>query len=454
MLDDLQSYASEIVKREGVPAIALAVWDGHKQYQGAAGILNLDTHVEATTDSIFQIGSITKVMTTCLVLKLVDRGLVELDGPVKRYLRSFSVADKTASDLITVRQLLNHTNGIAGDYFPDDVNEDGPHIARYVDRCAQLPLVHPVGAGFSYSNAAFAIAGRLVEVVAGLSWYDAIEEWIYQPLDMTQAICRPEQMIRFRTALGHIPDKEGGWRTCSGKLLTMGQAPAGTTLTMTASNLLRFGRAHLNEGSSQGEKPWLSDGMIKLMQTPTVNIPVEMPNIQQSLGMGWFCYKTLNGDQFFIDHAGATNGQLATLRLFPERHAGFALLMNCGDGAVLKKTVAELTSELSGIECRLPEIDGVALTEEQLQLFTGHYHAYAGDYYFYIEQEALVARFDDAVDEGGAFYSYLTPLGDMSFVTKNERGDILGQMSFIATAGNQQPDQLLSGMRLYTKVTH
>ena len=93
-----------------------------------------------------------------------------------------------ATDTITVRQLLNHTNGIAGDYFPNDIHEEGPHIARYVDRCAQLPLVHPVGEGFSYSNAAFAnrrSLGRSGQ--SGISWYDAIEEWIYKPLGMNHA---------------------------------------------------------------------------------------------------------------------------------------------------------------------------------------------------------------------------------------------------------------------------
>ena len=95
--------------------------------------MNHETGVEAAADSVFQIGSITKVMTTCLVMQLVDEGKVDLDSPVKRYLRDFMIADAEASETTTVRQLLNHTSGMAGDFFPDDEGHEGNLIARYVD---------------------------------------------------------------------------------------------------------------------------------------------------------------------------------------------------------------------------------------------------------------------------------------------------------------------------------
>ena len=149
MLNDLQTYAEKLIKQHNIPAISLAIWSKEEFSEGAAGLLNLNTGVKANTDSIFQIGSITKVFTTSLIMKLVEEGRIDLDKPVKHYLRDFQLADPRAASSITVKQLLNHSSGMAGDYFPDDVNEDGPHIARLVDRCSQLPLMHPVGDGFS-----------------------------------------------------------------------------------------------------------------------------------------------------------------------------------------------------------------------------------------------------------------------------------------------------------------
>ena len=94
IITDLKNYAESIVDDRHTPAVSLAVWKDGQLYQGAAGILNLKTGVEATADSIFQIGSITKVFTTCLVMQLVDEGRVELDAPVKRYLRDFQIAER------------------------------------------------------------------------------------------------------------------------------------------------------------------------------------------------------------------------------------------------------------------------------------------------------------------------------------------------------------------------
>ena len=84
MLNDLQNYAEKLIKEHNIPAISLAIWRKGKLSEATAGILNLNTNVEANTDSIFQIGSITKVFTTSLVMKLVDQGRIDLDKPTKK----------------------------------------------------------------------------------------------------------------------------------------------------------------------------------------------------------------------------------------------------------------------------------------------------------------------------------------------------------------------------------
>src|SRR5215831_7057692 len=107
LLDDARAEA-------GVPGASLAVLRDDDITAAASGLLNLDTGVEATTDSLFQIGSITKVWTTTVVMQLVDEGLVELDAPVRRYIPDFRVADESVSEAVTVRHLLTHSSGIDG----------------------------------------------------------------------------------------------------------------------------------------------------------------------------------------------------------------------------------------------------------------------------------------------------------------------------------------------------
>ena len=453
-LDNLQAYAEQMIQEHHLPATSIAVWKDGQLQQGAAGILNLDTGVEATTDSIFQIGSITKVFTTVLVMKLVERGLVELDKPVKHYVRDFSVADAKATETITVKQLLNHSNGIAGDYFPDDQDEDGPHIARMVLRCSQLPLVHPVGDGFSYSNVAFAIAGRLVEVVAGISWFDAMEEWIYQPLGMQQAICRPQDVIRFRTALGHLPniDNPDQYHTCSGRYLSFGQSPAGTTPTMTAADLITFGRAHLEGGVTQTGERWLSEETVLAMQTPTNAVPVTSTAIRGATGLGWgLSQHNLSGLKM-VAHTGGTNGQCALLRLFPEHNACFVILMNRQKLDALMGIANTLTEAITGINpAEAPESEPVSLNQDQLQAYVGHYHAYAGDYNISLEPTGLVVNFEDAVDEEEPVTATLHPIGDECFEEKNAQGITSGIVRFMQPDKDGRPTRLFSMGRLYLR---
>jgi CubicO group peptidase (beta-lactamase class C family) len=116
----LTEILAERVTAWRLPGAAAAVLHDGTIETAAAGTLNVDTGVEATTDSLFEIGSITKVYTATLVMQLVDAGLVELDAPIRRYVPDFRVADAAASDAITVRHLLTHTSGFdGGDYFFD-----------------------------------------------------------------------------------------------------------------------------------------------------------------------------------------------------------------------------------------------------------------------------------------------------------------------------------------------
>ena len=454
LLNNIQNYAEQMIQEHHLPAVSIAVWKDGQLHQGAAGILNQDTGVEATTDSIFQIGSITKVFTTTLIMKLVERGLVELDKPVKHYLRDFEVADAKVTQTITVKQLLNHSNGIAGDYFPDDQEEDGPHIARYVLRCSQLPLVHPVGDGFSYSNAAFAIAGRLVEVVSGISWFDAMEEWIYQPLGMKQAICRPADVIRFRAALGHLSnlDNPDHYHTCSGRYFSFGQCPAGSTPTMTAADLITFGRAHLDGGVAQSGERWVSEETVLAMQTPTNTVPIISTAAKGATGLGWGLSTHNQSGLKIVGHTGGTNGQCAILRLFPEHKACFVVLMNRQKLDALMGIANTLTQVITDIDITAGPVPApVNLSTEALQSYVGHYHAYAGDYYITLGAKGLEVTFEDAVDEEEASKGTLNPLGDECFDEKTRLGISRGIVRFMKFDGDGRPERLFSAGRLFLR---
>ena len=180
----------------------------------AAGVLSTATGVEATTDSLFQIGSITKVWTTTLVMQLVDEGLLELDAPVRTYLPDFHIADESAAAAITVRMLLCHTAGFEGDIFTDTGRGDDC-VEKYVATLHDLPQLFAPGERFSYNNAGFCVLGRIVEVLRGKAYDECLAEYLFAPLGLQHAAAGPYEAILHRAAVGHIrpePDSDSGPR--------------------------------------------------------------------------------------------------------------------------------------------------------------------------------------------------------------------------------------------------
>src|SRR4051794_18060317 len=99
----------------GAPGAVLGVWRGDEIMVVSAGLASVETRARVADDTLFPVASITKLYTATLVMQLVDDGLLDLDRPLRTYLRDFRVADAQATDRLTARHLLTHTGGIDGD---------------------------------------------------------------------------------------------------------------------------------------------------------------------------------------------------------------------------------------------------------------------------------------------------------------------------------------------------
>jgi len=452
-LEDLQAYANSVIREQRIPAVSLAIWKDGKLHQAAAGVANLVTGAPATTDSIFQIGSITKVMTTCLIMQLVDEGKVDLDTPVKHYVRDFRIADARATRTITVRQLLNHTNGIAGDFFPDDHGDEGNLLARYVDRCNLLPLVHPVGALYSYSNSAFAIAGRLVEIVRGMSWYQAMHDFIYTPLGMTHAIADPKDVLRFSTAMGHVFDGTNTehWVLPERVYLTMGMAPVGTTPNMRAVDLITFARAHLDGGLSASGQRWLSQSSVEAMQRPQLELPKTSQIAHKQAGLGWALSQYTSNGTTVVGHAGATIGFLAMLQLVPAHNAAFAVQLNGFRPAALEAITNALLQSVAGVDAQEPPPPSIPVNPVALQRYIGHYESFDAAIDVASGNDGLTAHIVYKIDPLPPLDLTLKPVEGNCFATYLPNGDRGRNLAFVADESTGNPQYLFYGTRLNTR---
>jgi CubicO group peptidase (beta-lactamase class C family) len=346
-----QPRLEELARRHAVPGASLAVLADGEVTALATGVLHKGTGVEATTDSLFQIGSISKVYTATVLLRLVDQGLASVDTPVVEVLPNFRVADPQVSRQVTLRHRLSHTSGINGDFFHDTGRGDDC-LARYVQACADLAQSHPLGATFSYCNTGYVILGRVIEALTGMVWDQALAEQLVAPLGLAHTWTLPEDVLRFRAAMGHITGSTGeapqpapSWY----EMRSMG--PAGLVCT-TAADVVTFARLHLDGGCARDGTQVLAASSVAEMQRPQVTVP-NPHGTADHWGLGWALFDW--GGRRVYGHDGDTIGQSAYLRVVPDAGVAVALLTNSDVTAALYQDVfAELLGELCDLAVPAP----------------------------------------------------------------------------------------------------
>ncbi|MER6974882.1 serine hydrolase domain-containing protein [Nocardioides sp. NPDC000445] len=341
----IESELPALMARRRVPAAAVGVLQDGQVIDHAYGILNLATGVEATTDSLFQVGSITKLWTTDLVMRLVDEGRVGLDDEIRRHLPGFTVADEEAAATITIRQLLSHTAGFEGDIFTDHGPGDDA-VERFVASMGDLPQIFAPGERFSYSNAGFAVLGRLVEVLRGTTWDRALQERLAAPLGLSHIATTAYDAIRFRTAMGHIdPAPDHVLRPGPTWGMARASGPVGAMLSMRVRDLLGFAAMHLAGGAAPDGTRVVSAASCAEMLTRQVDHPASTRS--DARGLGWSLDDLSQG---IVGHDGQTIGQSAFFRMVPEHGLAVALLTNGGDTyGLYHDVVGHLLDDLAGV---------------------------------------------------------------------------------------------------------
>lgn len=327
--EDWSSWLAEVAQKYGAPGAAMALRRPDGSMVGACtGVVNASTGVAVSIDSVFQIGSVSKVWTTTLLMTYVEEGVIKLDSLVSEYLPELKLTDQATLDSLTVRHLLNHTSGLPGDWFPDTGRGDDC-LEKYVALFAELELEAGLEEIPSYSNSAFSLVGRIIERVTGKVWDATLRERIIEPLCLTHTSTLPEEAILHNAAVGHVGLGDTQHVTPM-FLLPRNCGPAGT-VSSSVEDLLTFGAAHL-----PGSPGPISEQSKALMQTVTSVMPGGSYS-RSSFGLGWMV--STWGDQKVIQHDGATIGQCAGLRVVPEKGIVACLMINGGNWVPLRDEV-------------------------------------------------------------------------------------------------------------------
>ena len=317
--------------RAGFPGVVLLVRDADGTWVGAGGSADLELGVPSRGCQINHVGSVSKTFMAATTLALVDGGDLELDAPAARWLPPSFTEGIANADTATVRQLLDHTSGIANyndsiDFLTDIFDAPYEDVSGYdyLEYVRGRPAYFAPGAGQHYSNTNYVLLGKVIDEAAGRHHTDVMRELVLDPLALERTSYDWDDPNPVGIARGYA-DIQGDGRLYDTTDWARGQVrrvPSGSVVS-SVSDLQRFADALFRD------RTLLSDSSIAEMQrfVDVPMVPDALPR-QSGYGLGLFRAETSRGEA--IGHSGSLMGYTSFLWWFPERDVTVAVMANAG----------------------------------------------------------------------------------------------------------------------------
>lgn len=334
--DQIRQHARDLIVDENLPGVSIAVAvDGELAWAEALGWSDLDERVPLTPRTRFRIGGVSQTLTAAAVGLLLERGLLDLDAPVRDYLPTLP----DGHERVTARQSMGHVAGFGhygggerGQVDPDDglafARRTCAVAADAIDIVAGDRLRFEPGTAFRYSSYGWVLVSVLVEAIAGEPFADFMAREVFAPLGMPDTrldapggppgrhghaapgragLYFPAFAMRTRYGLHGAPNID---HTC-----LMGA----DGFVSTPSDLVRFGAA-----LSRGDV--LDPGTVDLLQT-AVQLASGEPT---DYGLGWFVRRVPldDAEARVIGHGGSAVGGSTSFMAFPDHDLVIAVSSN------------------------------------------------------------------------------------------------------------------------------
>ena len=399
-----------------VPGAALAVFGNGREEIATFGVVEAGRNEPVSFETRFQNGSITKPYTAMAAMRLAQDGKLNIDVPVRAYIPELHLADARTTDHVTIRHLLTHTGGWWGDGLIDTGDDDAALVRFVGEELPRLPQISPLGEHITYNNAAISLLGRVIEIVHGGTYRQAMQDLVFDPLRLTRTTFDPSVVFNGPYAIGHGPQDGDLAAKITPLLLPRSADPAGGIWT-DIRDQIRFGRAQFGDESVTGPRV-LEAAALREMQSPLFEVD------GGALGWAWSLAE-VEGVRI-VSHDGATFGQAAFLLVAPAQRFAFALLTNSQLGlAVLEPALAAAFEQYFGIDISSGEDGGtpqtIALTPAELAEYAGRYELPNNSFVLRVEDGKLMVEhtllhFPGAVMPSNA---RTLPRSELAFVRKD-----------------------------------
>ena len=314
----LQPFIQHELDDKQLPALSIALVDDQQiVWAQGFGFADPARKIPATAETVYRVGSVSKLFTDIAIMQQVEQGKLDLDAPITRYLPEFHPVNPFNSQPITLRELMSHRAGLlreppVGHYF--DPSE--PSLKATVTSLAGTTLVYPPGARTKYSNGGIAAVGYVLERQADHPFIEIVRDAVLKPMGLQSSAFEPTPEIQRNLAKAFIQTYHG--KIIDAPTFQLGTSPAGS-LYSTVLDLGRFTSILLAEGRA-GETQIIQPATLKEMWRP------QFPAAKDSASFGLgFRLSSLDG-QRLVGHGGAIYGFATELEALPDAKLGVVVI--------------------------------------------------------------------------------------------------------------------------------
>jgi CubicO group peptidase (beta-lactamase class C family) len=329
----ITQFAATKMKENKITGLSLAFVDDQRIiWTLSLGYADTANKVPVTSNTLFRIGSISKLFTATAIMQLVEQGKIDLDKPLQTYIPEFSMKTRFPnSSPITIRSIMTHSSGLPCDYLPA-YSHSYPYFTELLKDIKNEYVAYPPNYITAYSNLAVALLGVAVERVSGQKFNDYITGHIFKPMEMNNSSFELRDDMKPLLSKGYRNNKPA-------EDMNPGVLPYGSIYS-NANEMSHFIQMALANGTYK-EQQILKEATLEEMFTPQTNIPLDL-DTQRTFGLNWVLYQNPYWGKV-VWHNGGTYLFFSCLYILREPKLGVIILTNSANGLI---PASQISNEL------------------------------------------------------------------------------------------------------------
>ncbi|MDO8550649.1 MAG: serine hydrolase [Ignavibacteria bacterium] len=350
--DSLDAYVEKALTTWQIPGVAVCVVkDGEVVVMKGYGVCEEGKNDKVDENTLFMIGSNTKAFTTTALAMLEHDGKCAFDDKVQKWLPDFTMKDPWVTKELNLTDIVSHRMGMEtfqGDfmYWTSDLTMD-----EVIRKFGQLTPMYSFRTTWGYTNAGYAIAGKIIEKISGKTWSEFLKERIISPLNMNRTLALSEEIKNAENVAAPHTTVDGV--TVPVPIPDIDNlAPAGS-ISSSVKDMSNWLIAQLNNGKLDEEEIIPPSVIKKTRQPSSIVRRISHPFNKQhyslyALGWGLEDYE----GRELVEHTGGVNGFVTSVTLVPEENLGVVVLTNTGQNGLFVALKWEIIDAFLGLPYR------------------------------------------------------------------------------------------------------